>query len=206
MKQLIDGVRRFKDIIYPPMQPLFEELAEGQKPHTLFITCADSRIDPSLITQSTPGELFVHRNPGNLVPEFGSNSSGEAASIEYAVCVLGVTEIVICGHSQCGAMAGLANPASLDGLDHVVGWLEHAKDTQHDISRSETDPEDALLKLIGDNVVAQLGRLNGYPFVAERVASGKLNLHGWVYMIETGDVRFYQSSSNSFISRADLME
>ncbi len=206
MKHLIEGVRRFQDLAYPPMRSLFENLAGGQKPHTLFITCADSRIDPALITQSDPGEIFVHRSPRNLVPEFGDATTSEAASIEYAVQVLGVADIVVCGHSQCGAVAGLANPESIWGLDHVANWLEHANEATRAAKHFERDFDDSLTVLSGGNVVAQLDNLLGCPFVKERVASKSLSLHGWVYVIETGDICVYQWSVNRFVSLGSLEE
>lgn len=206
MKRLIDGARRFQDTVYPKMQSLFDELADGQKPHTLFITCADSRIDPSLITQSDPGEIFVHRNPGNLVPKFGDGVTSEITSIEYAVQVLGVSDIVICGHTKCGVMAGLADPDSLVGLDHVGDWVENARETGHAGGHREADTDPSLMALAGRNVVLQLDNLIGYPFVRGRVATGDLNLYGWVYEIETGTIHVYDRDEKRFVSLAGIEE
>lgn len=206
MKRLIDGVCQFQNRVFPAMRSQFEALAACQKPSTLFITCADSRIDPSLITQTAPGEIFVHRNPGNLVPRFQNASGGEAASIEYAICVLGVQDVVICGHSQCGAVAGLARPESIADLDHVAHWLEHAKESERISEPLDVLPEsdDPLLGLAARNVVVQLDHLIGYPFVKERVASDNLKLHAWVYVIETGEIGVYQPTEERFVRAASL--
>ncbi len=184
------------------MRSFFEELAGGQKPHTMFITCADSRIDPSLITQSAPGEIFVHRNAGNMVPAFSDAPSSEAASLEFAVCVLGVADIVVCGHSHCGAVAGMANPEMLRGLDHVASWLDQAGRTVRDGTKTASDIDDPLLPLAEHNVVVQLDHLRGYPFVKERIASGDLSVNGLVYLIGTGEIRVHQPNEERFVSLA----
>lgn len=183
-QQLLDGVRRFRTAAYPPRKERFEALASGQSPNTLFVTCSDSRIDPSLITQTEPGELFVIRNAGNLIPACGVESSGgEAATLEYAVVVLGVKDIVVCGHSHCGAMAALLAPDTLDALPEVRSWLGHAESTLEKV-RAAGEGADAVRL----NVVAQLENLRSYPFVREREERGELALHGWVYVFERGDI------------------
>lgn len=204
MTHLTEGVRRFQDSVYSGMQSLFEKLAKGQEPHTLFITCADSRIDPSLITQTEPGQIFVHRNAGNLVPKSGGSGSSEAASIEFAVCGLGVKNIVVCGHSDCGAMKGVANPESLSGLDHVASWLENASETADAAKQIEPGCDDPLMALVERNVAIQLNHLLEYPLVQQRVEAGELTLSGWVYSIGTGEVRVYQRGDDCFVSLADL--
>ncbi len=127
MRKLIEGVERFRARAYPAREALFKKLAAGQSPSTLFITCSDSRVDPSLITQTEPGDLFVIRNAGNFVPAYGSEGEGVAASVEFAVVGLQVTDVVICGHSDCGAMKGLLKPEGLSGLPQVAAWLRHAQ-------------------------------------------------------------------------------
>ncbi len=198
MSPLRKGVREFQDNVYPDMKVLFEKLDKRKEPHTLFITCADSRIDPTLITQSDPGKIFVHRNAGNIVPKYPETGSSEAASIEYAICFLGITNIVICGHSHCGAVAGLADPESIKHLPHLVNWLEHASETAAAAEQIDPDSEESMLSLVERNVIFQLEHLSSYPIVSERVASGALKLHGWVYIIKTGEVRLYQHSSGQF--------
>ena len=188
-ERLKSGVETFRSHAFPPRQDLFADLANGQSPHTLFITCSDSRIDPSLITQTEPGELFVIRNAGNLVPH--AEDSGEVATIEYAVVALGVQDIVVCGHSQCGAMGALVAPEPPEGLPRVVAWLDNARSTLERVRSAEPGSPDADAVLA--NVSEQLERLRALPFVREREASGALRLHGWVYVFERGEVLVRQA-------------
>lgn len=190
--ELIDGIRQFSAEVVPTKQELFDELATGQSPATLIITCADSRIDPSLITQADPGDIFVVRNAGNIVPRLddsGSSPDGNAGSIEYAITALNVKHIVVIGHSSCGAMGGLQNLDGLDALPSVRRWLEHSE------SLLETDAADDLDALIEANVLLQLEHLKQYPGVSEKIAAGDLTLHAWVYDIGSGDVRAYDGAS-----------
>lgn len=187
--RLIPGIARFAQEVMPHHAERFAELASGQSPHTLFITCADSRIDPSLITQTDPGELFVIRNAGNIVPALdadGSSGDGTAASIEFAVAVLAVQHIVVCGHSGCGAMAGLIDPASLDTLPSVARW----------VAQSGADPEGHDMdSLIRQNVLQQLEDVAAYPAVRKALDQGAVSLHGWVYDIGTGVVEGHDGTS-----------
>src|SRR5271170_6615965 len=130
MQKLIQGIHRFQETDFLPLQGLFEQLAKGQNPETLFITCSDSRIDPNLLTRSRPGDLFILRNAGNIVPPYGAANGGEAATIELAVASFGVKEIIVCGHSHCGAMTGLLQPDKIAGLPAVSSWLSHAETTR----------------------------------------------------------------------------
>jgi len=179
----------------PAKAELFATLATGQSPHTLFITCADSRVDPSLMVQADPGDLFVVRNAGNIVPALdadGSSADGTAASIEYAVAVLGVEHIVVCGHSGCGAMAGLIDPDSLSTLPSVARW----------VAKSGADPTGIEVDaLIENNVLVQLDDLAKYPSVHRALDADAVTIHGWVYDIGTGGVRTYDG--NEFV---DLLE
>lgn len=186
MRRLTSGFHSFRAKEFPRRREQFEALAAGQFPHTLFITCSDSRIDPSLITQTDPGELFIIRNAGNLVPPPGKQpAGGEAATVEYAVVALGVEHIVVCGHSHCGAMAGLLAPESLKGLPGVSAWLRHATPTLERV-RGASRPDDR--DPVRANVAVQLENLRAYPFVREREQAGELTLHGWVYRFERGEV------------------
>ena len=192
--ELIDGVRKFSSDVMPAKQELFDELATGQSPATLIITCADSRIDPSLITQAEPGDIFVVRNAGNIVPpvdDDGSSPDGNAASIEYAITALNVSHVVVCGHSSCGAMGGLQNLDGLDALPSVRRWLEHSEPLL------SSDAADDLDSLIEANVLLQLEHLKRYPGVREKIDAGELTLHAWVYDIGTGDVRAHDGSNYS---------
>jgi carbonic anhydrase len=202
MTDLLHGVRRFHRHVFPTHRKRFETLASGQRPSTLFITCSDSRIVPELLTQTEPGELFVLRNAGNLVPPHGDLRGGEAATIEYAVKVLQVTHIVVCGHSHCGAITALLRPETLDGLPLVGEWLKHAERTRQEILNCDSrDPHDDLLTTaIKCNVLVQLDHLRTHSVVAEAEASGQLTLHGWYYRFECGEVLAYDSAASAFAS------
>ncbi|MEB3288253.1 MAG: carbonic anhydrase [Vampirovibrionales bacterium] len=200
MTSLAQGVQTFQKKIYPGQQTLFQTLASGQSPKVLFITCSDSRVDPSLITQTGPGDMFVIQNAGNLVPPHGSEDTGVLASIEYAVSVLGVSHIVVCGHSGCGAMGALLHPEKLDALPIVKQWLLYAEKTRGILSsplcqdKSEAEKIDICIR---ENIAVQLGHLEALPFVAEKLASGKLSLHGWVYDIGSGNVTVYEQTDSN---------
>lgn len=206
MRRLLQGVRVFQHRVFPERRPQFEALAKGQSPATLFITCSDSRIVPDLITQSAPGELFVLRNAGNLVPPWSAEHTGEAATIEYAVKVLKVREIVVCGHSHCGAMQGLLNPESLEALPAVKQWLTHARQTLEDVTNlpldgAESDAGDDLLTTaVKCNVMVQLAHLRTYPAVIEAEQNGDLDLLGWFYRFETGETFELDGASRQFVS------
>lgn len=199
MKKLIDGIKQFQDKIYPEHQARFESLAESQAPDTLFITCSDSRIDPNLITQSNPGELFICRNAGNIVPPHSLETGGMTASIEYAVSVLGVKHIVVCGHSNCGAMKAVIEQDKIQGLPHVKVWLDNARAAKeavecchHNIDQSNLD------EVTKQNVVLQLNHLATHPAVFAKLTNKEVELHGWVYDIKTGKVETYDRASDSF--------
>lgn len=204
MRKLIQGVREFQTQIFDAQRELFERLAQGQHPEALFITCADSRVDPNLLMQAVPGDLFVLRNAGNIVPPFSESPGGEAATIEFAVNHLAVREIIVCGHSRCGAMAGLLWPEKLAGLPSVAGWLKHAESAKR-ILRNQTPqpPDDELwASAIEENVLVQLDNLRTHPAVDAAVARGKLNLHGWVYHFESGQVVKYDAIEGRFVPLA----
>ena len=201
MEKLIRGVHKFQAAVFDSKRELFESLAEGQTPRALFITCSDSRIDPSLITQTEPGELFVLRNAGNIVPSHGPNPGGEVATIEYAVSVLEVRTIIVCGHSHCGAMAALMNPSTTEALPSVAGWLEHARGAREIMLQDYRHLEGSslLTATIRENVLVQLEHLRTLPSVAARLRSEQLRLHGWVYKFETGEVLEFDPKHNAFV-------
>ena len=195
-EKLLGGVSRFQKHVYPKHQDLFERLALGQRPDALFITCADSRIDPCLLTQTKPGELFICRVIGNIVPPYPDALGGVSATIEYAAGVLRVPEIVVCGHTDCGVMRGALNPEALAEYPNVTAWLRYA-----DVSRRESNPSpEFLLALAERNVVAQLKNLRTHPTVAARMAEGSLALHGWVYRIGPGAVTAYDEAAGKFVT------
>ena len=200
MQKLLQGIHHFQDNVFSSQRELFERLAEGQHPDALFITCSDSRINPNLITQTEPGELFIIRNAGNIVPPYGAANGGEGATIEFAVVGLGIQHIIVCGHSHCGAMKGLLHPESLTGMPMMAAWLGHAEATRR-IARQkyEDRPAEALLNVaIQENVLVQLENLRTHPAVAAALAGGKLKLHAWVYKIETGQVFAYDPERGQF--------
>jgi carbonic anhydrase len=201
MQRLIEGLHQFQENIFSSQRELFERLAEGQSPETLFITCSDSRINPNLLTQTEPGELFILRNAGNIVPPFGAANGGEGATIEYAVAALGVKDIIVCGHSHCGAMKGLLAPESLSDLPQVSQWLGHAEATRRIMQENYQHLEDAarLTATVEENVLIQLENLRTHPAVAARLGRGQLKLHGWVYKIETGEVFAYDPDVSQFL-------
>jgi carbonic anhydrase len=200
MEQVVTGFVDFRKRVFPQHRALFAELANGQKPEVLFITCADSRIDPNLVTQSNPGDLFIIRNAGNIVPPHARTAGGVTASIEYAVAVLGVGHIVICGHTHCGAMHGALNPAGLEGLPHVRDWLELSRAAVEVVKHSHDEPlgKEHLRAVTEQNVLVQLAHLRTHPVVAARLSTGQIELHGWMYEIETGDLLAYDESSRTF--------
>jgi len=202
MQKLVEGIHQFQNDVFSSKQRLFEDLIEGQSPLALFITCSDSRINPNLLTQTEPGELFILRNAGNIVPPYGAVEGGEAATIEYAVGVLGVKDIVICGHSHCGAMGGLLDLPQLEKLPAVRSWLNHAESTHRIIEENYahiTDPTARLTATVEENVLVQLENLRTHPTVAAALARKALNLHGWVYKFETGQVFGYHPQEGQFV-------
>jgi carbonic anhydrase len=201
MQKLVQGIHHFQQSIFASQRSLFQRLVEGQNPLALFITCSDSRIDPSLLTQTAPGEIFIMRNAGNIVPAFGTHQGGEAATVEYAVAVLKVRDIIICGHSHCGAMNGLLHPETLDELPSVKNWLTHSQATARIIRENYahiTDTEARLTATVEENVLCQLENLRTHPAVAAATSRGELSLHGWVYKFETGQVFAFDPVSNEF--------
>ncbi|WP_409473126.1 carbonic anhydrase [Streptomyces sp. HC307] len=183
MHDLAKGIARFQQDVFPAKKELFAHLAAHHTPHTLFIGCSDARVVPELITGCEPGELFVIRTAGNLVPAYAPGADGVAASIEYAVAQLGVTDIVVCGHSACGAMTALAHGHDLSNAPAVADWLRLA-----DASVARTATAGDVPALVRQNVLAQLASLATHPSVARALAQQKVTLHGWVFDIATGHV------------------
>lgn len=200
MQKLIEGLHHFQSEIFGTQRELFERLAEGQSPEVLFITCSDSRINPNLLTQTEPGELFILRNAGNIVPPYSTSQGGEAATIEFAVAGLNVKDVIICGHSHCGAMKGLLSPPPSRDFPALTQWLSHAELTRRVVQDTYGDRsgDDLLNVTIQENVLAQMDNLRTHPVVASGLARGALKLHGWVYKIETGDVFAYDADSGQF--------
>jgi carbonic anhydrase len=212
MKKILDGIHQFQVGYFSEHRDLFELLSQGQHPRILFITCSDSRIDPNLITQAQVGELFVIRNAGNIIPPFGAANGGEGAAIEYALTALNIEQVIVCGHSHCGAMKGLLKVESLSQkMPLVYEWLKHAEATRLLVKENYAhfSGEDLLEVTVAENVLNQLVNLQTYPSVRSRLHQRKLTLHGWVYRIETGEVFAYDGVSHEFLppqSRLDFPE
>lgn len=203
MKKLIEGLEKFQTGYFSLHRDLFEELAQGQKPRILFITCSDSRIDPNLITQAQVGELFVIRNAGNIIPPYGAANGGEGAALEYAVHALEIEQIIVCGHSHCGAMKGLLKLNTLaEEMPLVYDWLKHAEATRRLIKDNYKDlkGEELLEVTVAENVLTQLENLQTYPIIRSKLHQNKLSLDGWIYRIETGEVFAYDSVTHDFVA------
>lgn len=202
---MIKGVLAFQQSEYKQHQALFDELANKQNPKALFITCSDSRIDPNMLTQSKPGDLFICRNAGNIIPPHSNETGGMTASIEYAVAVLGVKNIILCGHTDCGAMHGALDVNSLGLLPHVKEWLGHCRSVveiireRHNLAAGEKLEFAHLDEAISENVMQQLQHLRTHPIVAARLATNKLTLHGWIYNIKSGDILCCDQHNYRFI-------
>ncbi|HXS11055.1 MAG TPA: carbonic anhydrase, partial [Acidobacteriaceae bacterium] len=187
---------------------------EPQRPHTLFITCADSRIDPNALTSTGPGEVFVLRNIGNLIPAYGEMLGGVSAVIEFAVAALGVRHAVICGHTDCGAMKALLDPSSTDKMPSVRNWLTnattalavantlHERDKAHVIPTSaQAHAERPLVDVLTEqNVLLQIQHLKTHPSVATAMTLGNLTISGWIYDLASGNVRISENNDPTFIS------
>ncbi|WP_016956742.1 carbonic anhydrase [Catenovulum agarivorans] len=201
MEEIVRGVKKFQQHGYPERKALFKELANGQSPEVLFITCADSRIDPNLLTNAEPGDLFICRNAGNVVPPHSNATGGMTASIEFAVTILGVKHIVICGHTDCGAMRGVIDPAGLDAVPHVKNWLGHCRAAGEIVKAKYGKLEPAHMNdVIEANVVMQMLHLKTHPAVAVQLAQKTVSIHGWVYDIKNGKVKVYNELDDIFVS------
>ena len=200
MEKIINGYLQFKESGFKERKDLFAKLSNSQSPEVLFITCSDSRIDPNLITQTEPGDLFVIRNAGNIVPPHTAESDGIVASIEFAVVALDVKHIVVCGHSNCGAMKGALNTSGLTALPKVKGWLNYCSEAVTIVqSRTSNLKSDELNSVTQENVLLQIRRLEQYPEISKRLAKGDIEIHGWVYEIGDGTIRYFNQEKEAFI-------
>ena len=200
MDRILKGLSRFQKNVYPKQRDLFQKLALGQRPDALFITCADSRIDPCLLTQTKPGELFICRVIGNIIPPYPDAIGGVSATIEYAVGVLGVPDVIVCGHTDCGVMKGVLSPDALEPLTSVSAWLNYAQPARHAVAELKPAGASAehLLALAERNVVQQMGNLRTHPSVAARLEQGDLQIHGWIYHIGEGTVTSWDAGRDDF--------
>ena len=199
-ERIAQGVRRFREQVFPERQELYRELGHQQAPEVLFIGCIDSRVVPAELCNTGPGEMFVERTPGNLVPIYRAEAVGVSASIEYAVSALRVSEIIVCGHSDCGALKGLLQPEHLANLPAVARWLRYAQEALAQVTAAHPHAvgEHKLALLCQFNVRVQLRHLLSHPAVRARVDDGSLRLRGWVYDIPTGQVAHYDERGDHF--------
>jgi carbonic anhydrase len=203
-RSMTRGVARFRGEVFPQHRALYHRLAShGQKPKALMISCADSRVIPEMITQCGPGELFVCRNAGNVVPPFAEMNGGVSSAIEYAVLALGVHDIIVCGHSDCGAMKAILQPRTLATMPNVAAWLRHSRAAEDVVARTwpvDASIEDRQHALAMENVVTQIQHLRTHPSVAAGLATGTLTLHGWLFEIEHGRVLAYDGDTGHFVT------
>ena len=201
LENLLAGVRKFRRDVYPKHRAKYMRAAsQPQRPHTLIITCADSRVDPELLTQSEPGNIFVTRNIGNLVPAYGQMLGGVSAVIEYAVQALEVKQIVICGHTDCGAIKGLLHQEKLTSMPTVRAWLQNAETALSIVEARNNAADEAgkIAQLVEENVLLQLNHLRTHPSVAGKMAQNKLAVYGWIYDIGNGVVNMLDVATNKF--------
>ncbi len=191
MKKLLEGLSLFQRLAYPRHKALFERLAKNQTPQAVFIACSDSRVLPNLIVQAEPGELFLIRNAGNIVPPAGSSYGGTTGSLEYAILALGIRHIIVCGHSDCGAMQGVLHPERLEGMPAARNWVSYAEEARRAVlaANPRADDETLVARLVDANVVVQIRNILTFPFVSALAGNGELDVHGWVYDIATGRVK-----------------
>jgi carbonic anhydrase len=206
LRKLISGLHQYQYQIFESQRNLFERLSHGQAPEALFITCSDSRINPNLITQTEPGELFILRNAGNIVPAYGLQTGGEAATIEFAVSGLGVKDIILCGHGDCGAMSALFYPEQYKDMPVLKSWLTNAEATRRIVLENyENADTDHLLNVASqENVLVQIENLRTHPAVAARLARGDLSIHAWMYKMETGSIFGYDPLQGQFLPPTEL--
>jgi carbonic anhydrase len=200
LERILKGVSTFQAEVYPAQREMFERLKHRQQPLALFVTCADSRVVPNLFTQTAPGEIFIERNPGNLVPHYSEFVGGVSAGVEYAMLVLKVPLVVVCGHTDCGVMKALLHPEQAQGLPGVQQWMRHASEAQHRIRRDHATAGEAekLRMLTEYNVLLQIENLKSHPSVHSRLASGEVEIRGWVYDIGDGSIWMADPESGKF--------
>lgn len=202
MNEVIGRVVDFEKQVFPNQHALYSNLAaNGQSPKALMISCADSRVVPEHIIQANPGDLFVCRNAGNIVPPFATQNGGVSSTVEYAVAALGVRDIIVCGHSDCGAMKALMSPEMLEGMPNVAAWLRHSHAAKCvvDGGYSNLDSAESVRTAAMENVVIQLAHLRTHPSVAAGIARGEIALHGWFVDISAGMVLGLDGTSGRFV-------
>lgn len=202
MRNIFEGLSLFQRIAYPRHRDLFERLAKNQSPQAVFVACSDSRVVPNLLVQAEPGDLFIVRNAGNIVPPVGSGYGGTIASLEYAIFGLGIRDVILCGHSNCGAMKGVLHPEKLGDLPAVKQWVTYAEPARRAVEEAHpgVDDEKALDLAVEYNVIAQVRNVLTYPRIRPLVERNELELYGWVYDIATGHVKGLDATGRRFVS------
>jgi len=204
VRNLVEGIHRFQAGVFGPQRELFRRLVDKQAPDSLFITCSDSRIVPNLITQTQPGELFILRNAGNIIPPWGV-PSGESAAIEYGVEALSISDIIICGHTHCGAMKAVIDPSELKDMPAVATWLAHCDGTRRILRAAYPDVtgDELVETAVGENVLVQIEHLRTHPSVMAALACGRLTLHAWIYDIAEGSVHAFDPDRGQYVPIAE---
>jgi carbonic anhydrase len=207
MRNLLSGIHAFQREGFHSRRSLMERLAaEGQRPQVALVSCSDSRVLPEMFTQAAPGDIFVIRNAGNIVPAHGGDTPGEAASLEFAVEVLGVRDVVVCGHTHCGAVDAILHPERIAGLPTLEQWLLSSQETGRIVREryAHLDGEALMRVAVGEHVLVQLEHLRTLPFIAARLAEPDFAIHGWVYDIATGAVQVYDVDADAFRPLAEV--
>lgn len=202
MNELIGRVFHFEKSVFPASSELFGKLTtHGQSPKALMISCADSRIVPEQIMQAEPGDLFVCRNAGNIVPPYSTLNGGVTSTVEYAVAALGVSDIIVCGHSDCGAMKALADPTGLETMPNVAAWLKHGAAAEHIVTtcHGTLSPKERVRAITLENIIAQISHLRTHPSVAAGIARGEITLHGWFVDIHAGQILGLDGETGEFV-------
>jgi carbonic anhydrase len=200
LAKIVKGVAKFQSEVYPAKRQLFEQLKHQQHPIAMFFTCADSRILPTMLMQSQPGEIFIERTPGNIAPKYSDHVGGVTASVEYAVLALHVPLIIVCGHTDCGVVKALLEPEQAAGMPALQSWMRHSLASRERLLRDHRDaPTEEKLRLLTEyNVLTQLENLQTHPAVAAGLSRGNLALQGWVYNIGDGSVSAADPGSERF--------
>ena len=201
MKKLIQGIVDFRKSLTEESRALFAKLALGQKPDSLFIACSDSRVVPNLFASTNPGDLFVLRNMGNLIPPASSEDASASAAIEFSIFSLHISDIIVCGHSECGAMQALIKNGNTHSCPHLMSWLKYGKESLNKV-RSGGAMNPALSEhnqVSQANVLQQIEHIKSYPFVRERLEKKTLRIHGWWFDIAQADVYCYEKEINQFV-------
>jgi carbonic anhydrase len=200
LARMVSGVAKFQREVFPEQQAIFKKLEHQQHPIATFFTCADSRVLPAMLLQHAPGEVFTERTPGNIVPKYSDHVGGVTASMEFAVKILHVPLIVICGHTDCGVMKALLAPEQTAGMPALQSWMRHALDARERLLRENpsASKEERLRLLTEYNVLTQMDNLRGHPAVEAALAKGELEVHGWVYDIGRGSVSTADPKTGQF--------